>query len=278
MKQWCASMGDSDLRRQASNAGRRAWLLHVRDALGPQFTLHETKDAWVLSSLEPNVVAAAADFMLTTRGRITRLLGGLAGPQVEPSILIVFGDEESYYRYIAAHDSSEGESAMSSGMFIDAGCPHFVTVRADLTLIEPIIVHELTHGALSHLAIPTWLNEGIAVNAEHQLTGAPRYARISPAMHQAFWNEDEIQEFWSGGLFRRPDDGAALSYDLARIMVENMAQQWSAFEAFVLYASRDDAGAQAARDHLGIDQGAYVCALLGLEPSMAWSPRTFSVV
>jgi hypothetical protein len=102
-------------------------------------------------------------------------------------------------------------------MHIDWGCGHYATVKDDLRAIEPTIVHEMTHGCLAHLPIPAWLNEGIAVNTER------RFAAVQPglytpeqmhAKHQAFWGDAEIQEFWSGKSFLRPDEGNMLSYDL----------------------------------------------------------------
>ena len=63
-----------------------------------------------------------------------------------------------------------------------------------------------------------------------------------------------------------------LSYDLAQILVAQFAKEWSAFKAFVLTASMDDGGRAAALEHLGIDLGRAVCAILERRPSPDWSP------
>jgi hypothetical protein len=114
------------------------------------------------------------------------------------------------------------------------------------------------------------------VNTQHKLTGVP-HSLYTPqqmhARHLEFWNETEIQQFWTGDSFHRPDDGQMLSYDLARILVDNLARQWADFERFASQAARDDAGAQAASQHLGIDLGAWTCALLDREQSDGWTPR-----
>jgi hypothetical protein len=256
---------------------RRAWLLHLRDALGPDFLLHESEHSLILSSLEPQVARATANFVARTRQRVTKLLGSLAElPHDQQSVLIVFDDQDSYYRYVGALYPDEGEFAFSGGMFINAGCAHFVTQRADLAQIEPVIAHELTHSALSHLALPLWLDEGIAVNTQHKLTGIPHNLhtpRQMNAKHLQFWDEEQIQQFWTGDSFHRPDDGQMHSYDLARILVEHLARRWPEFERFASHAARQDAGAQSASDHLGVDLGAWVCALLDREPSEGWRPR-----
>jgi hypothetical protein len=60
-----------------------------------------------------------------------------------------------------------------------------------------------------------------------------------------------IQQFWSGRSFGIGGESNSLSYDLARIVVEQLARNWAAFLQFVLHAERDDAGLSAARERLG---------------------------
>lgn len=273
---WLEGIADDPPRQTARLQCQRAWLLHLRDRLGRRAWLHETDDVMLLSTLEHRTAQATVEFIARTRQRVTRVLGSLATPQPgSKSILVVFDDEESYYTYTAAYEHGEGELAFSGGMFIDAGCPHFVTRSQDLSHVEPVIAHELTHAALAPLRLPLWLDEGIAVNTEHRLTGARRGEHTPhelQAMHQRFWGEEEIQQFWTGDSFRRPDDGNKLSYDLARIIVEQLGKHWESFAAFVSQASRDDAGAKAAREALGIELGAMVCALLQRDKHPAWEP------
>jgi hypothetical protein len=133
----------------------------------------------------------------------------------------------------------------------------------------------MTHGCVGHLPLPLWLNEGLAVNTERRLagTGIPLYTpQEMQDRHLAFWGEQEIQQFWSGVSFGRTDEGNLLSYDLARIIVEQMAKEWAPFKQFVRAADRADAGARAAREHFGIELGDYACALLEKDPSAAWVP------
>ncbi len=131
---------------------------------------------------------------------------------------------------------------------------------------------------LGHLPIPVWLNEGLAVNTERRLTRST--AEHSPqqlrAKHLAFWSGREIQAFWSGQSFFQPGDASLLSYDLARIMVEQLsAMDWERFKCFVNNAKNTDAGAAAAQEHLGMDLGAVVCTLLEQEWSPECAPRAY---
>ena len=274
---WAALSTDEDQRRTAKNLGRRAWLLHLRDCFGPHFHLYESDQALVLSSLEPNVVVATAQYVATTRRRIGHVLHELARfPLNEKAILLVLDDDESYYQYVATYYPKDGEFALSGGMFINAGCPHFVAKRDDLTNVEPVIAHEMTHMAVSYLKLPTWLDEGIAVNVERQLTGTRPLIYTPHELHDKhlkFWDDATIQEFWSGQSFHRGGDGNLLSYELARILVDNMGHDWPSFAGFVAAANRGDAGAQAARIWLSVDLGASVRGLLELEPSGDWSPK-----
>lgn len=267
----------STLQGDAWTACERAWLLHLRDALGPGYTLSESDGAALLSSLEPNLSRATLEYMDRTLSRVSKVLERIAHiPEWGKDILIVFDDDERYYHYVSYYYPEEGgEFALSSGMHIGTGCSHFVTVKSDLRTVEPVIAHEMTHACLSHLPIPLWLNEGLAVNTEHRLTGKGSTHYTPHEMrnkHLAFWGDDEIQAFWSGQSFHLPDDGNLLSYDLARILVEQMAKDWGPFKQFVLNANWQDAGARSAADYLHLHLGEAVCALLEKPESCVWDP------
>ncbi|MEY4562866.1 MAG: hypothetical protein RLZZ618_2143 [Pseudomonadota bacterium] len=273
---WAHSQASASEAVQLIDQGRHAWLLHLRDAIGPQAHVHVTDDVYILSALEPNVVKATAAYVATAKRRISRVLSGLAQfPAGERSILLVLESQEAYYHYVSTYYPDEGEFAISGGMFIHAGCPHFVVVEADLQAIEPVLAHELTHSALNHLRLPKWIDEGLAVNTEHKLTGArPQlYTRQElHQMHQRFWTPTLIQEFWSGASFLRTDDGNLLSYELARIITEHMGRDWDRFVAFVRSAQYEDAGASSALTALSMNLGAYASSVLGIEAAHEWGP------
>jgi hypothetical protein len=276
LQSWALTAGNAQSQRQAIELGRKAWLLQLRDQMGPYAQVHESEHALILSSLEPNVVRATADYLESTRRRIARVLDQAVDISVQTkSILLVFDHLDDYYRYVSLYYPEEGEFAFSGGMFINSGCPHFVMVSADLSVMEPVIVHEMTHHAVSHLQLPKWLDEGVAVNTEYRLTGA-RHSIYSPRemqqKHASYWNAESIQEFWSGRSFDRTDDGNMLSYELARIIVEQMALQWKAFCVFLRTARREDAGASAALHSFSFDLGHLAAVLLEVPSPEGWSP------
>lgn len=276
--QWASAAPNPADAMAAGSLARRAWLLHMRDACGPSFRLYETDDAYILSPLENSTLSATAAYISTTRKRISAVLRGVASfAENEKSILLVLHDEDAYYDYVSAYYPDQGEFAFSSGMFIHAGCPHFVVTLADLAAIERVIAHEMTHSALSHLALPRWLDEGLAVNTEQRLTGVPALIYTPQELrnkHLQYWGTDEVQQFWSGESFFRTDDGNLLSYELARILVTHLSGDWERFKNFVANAGRNDAGMSAARDHLAVDLGALVCALLEQPYAPEWEPNS----
>jgi hypothetical protein len=274
---WVDGLNVQARRAEAWLACERGWLLHFRDALGKEFRLDESDTAAIVSSLAPNVASAALQFMGRTLRRIGAVLDGIV--QTDPwgkDILIVFDDQETYYRYVSHYYPDSGEFAFSGGMHIDSGCSHFVTVKNDLQHLEATIVHEMAHACLGHLPLPLWLNEGLAVNTERRLAAASRQTLGSAErMHERlrrFWSAVSIQDFWSGVSFQRPGHSNELSYELARILVEQLAKDWASFRDFVLRADRADAGAAAARACLGLELGDAVTALLERGTPKSWSP------
>jgi hypothetical protein len=276
VESWVANFPSNETQGVAWSMCERAWLLHLRAALGPSYRLAEAGDAMLISSLEPNMVRATLEFMNLTLRRIVRALNGVAAvPESANDILIVFDDHDGYYKYVSHYYPEQGEFAASGGMYLHSGCSHFVTVKSDMHVIEPVIVHEMTHSCVAHLPLPAWLNEGIAVNMERRLgySGASLYTpREMHQKHLAFWGQPEIQEFWSGKSFLRSDEGSMLSYDLARIIVEQLAKDWEAFQDFVLAADRADAGSAAAHKHLDLGLEECVCAILDIKESPGWAP------
>jgi hypothetical protein len=273
---WVDSLEGKEDKAQAWAQAELVWLEHLRAALGEPYWLCVNDSAVVLSTLTPGTAKATLNYMERTNQRILQVLSGIAElPPLGRDILIVFDDDDAYYRYASHYYPDEGEFAFSSGMHVSAGCSHFITQKQDLHVIEPVIAHECTHGCLSHLPLPLWLNEGLAVNMEARLTGS-KPSDWTPAQlrarHLDFWGIKEIQEFWSGKSFYRTDDGNRLSYDLARILVEHFSTDWQQFKTFVLNANNADSGASAASEHLGVELGIIACTLMEEPELPGWQP------
>jgi hypothetical protein len=274
---WVDSLPEAE-RAQAWGAVEAVWNEHLARGLGPSCRVDRGEGVIVVSSLEPHEAAATVDFMQKTLRRILRTLEGVARPfEYGSEVLVLLDDEDTYYRYVSRFYPDEGEFAFSGGMKVnDDGAIYYIGVRGRVRDIEPLIAHEMAHGCVSHLPLPLWLNEGIAVNSEYALVRAVP-AKYPPdemrRRHLEFWTTDTIQEFWSGDSFHRTDDGTTLSYDLARILVEHLAADWPRFVQFANAAHWEDGGAAAARAHLGTSPGALAAAFLEARSTEPYEPR-----
>lgn len=275
LNDWIETIDTTDRGRVWADA-ELAWLSCLRSALGDTYKISRFRQAVVLSSLSSRQEQLVMAFMDSSIKRIVKTLGRIASvPEWGYDILIVLDDEDTYYRYISRYYPEEGEFSISSGVHIGYGCSHFVTTKQEMRLIEPVIVHEMTHSCVAHLPIPAWLNEGLAVNTEHSVCGSSDTDADTPArhnQHRNFWNPNTVQQLWSGASFKRTDEGSLLSYDLARILVSQMGKSWEQFEAFVLDADLNDSGQRSANEKYGMSLGAMVCALLDQQYSPAWEP------
>ena len=263
--------------QDAALAADRAWLDWLRGWIGLDYRCFESDVALLLTTQPERLAQVKLAYLGTTLRRIERTLEELADHGAAgKELLIAFADEDDYYRYVSGFYPEEGSFAMSAGMHLGWGRPHFVTHGMELEHIEPTIVHEMTHSCVQHLPLPLWLNEGIAQSVEYRF--APRHRNPREQLElmrkqSSFWTLDTIQQFWSGEAFQLPDAHQEMAYALALSITDAFAQDWPGFKAFVSQARRDDAGAGAARKVLGLDLGHYVRLFLEQPDDGDWSPQ-----
>src|SRR5262249_41508680 len=148
---------------------------------------------------------------------------------------------------------------------------------AELALLENTLAHELTHASLSHLSLPQWVEEGLAQMFEHDMTGRSLLL-VNEEMareHKRYWKKHNLDLFWRGEGFSRPDKGQRLSYQLAemllRLLCEDHRPRWFGldkgpqrrFFAFLCEADASDCGEAAAREHLRFGLGELAARFLG---------------
>jgi hypothetical protein len=202
-------------------------------------------------------------------GALKEILTSLDGIASNPShgkhVVIIFDTPDKYYSYISYFYPEEGEFAFSGGVYVDTGYVHFALPYRKISEAERTVAHELTHACLGHLPIPSWLNEGIAVTMDRHIVPNHPLVDDSEMMerHGKFWGEAEIQQFWSGDSFTRPDEGCELSYHLARLTVGALSHDYTRFKEYVLLAHQKDGGQAAAQEVLGGSLGDLMEQFLG---------------
>jgi hypothetical protein len=181
-------------------------------------------------------------------------------------------DDDDYYSYISQF-YPEGVHTLSAGVHIYAGFPQIVVHFQSWHGALQTLGHEMSHACVAHLPLPRWLDEGIAQSLEKLIGDVPppdswsdaaalnslQNSWQSPLLtgelaerHHAFWNEENIQAFWAGTSFGEPGDASELSYSLAEILFNLIAQDFGSWRDLLSRAHFDDAGHTAAHDCFGL--------------------------
>lgn len=250
----------------------RTWLEITAEHLGSPYRVAETANFLVLTPLDTRASALLERFVERAWKQIRAGLdGAVEDSGYGKGVVMLFESQEAYYEY-SAHFYPDGEHPLSSGVFLNAEYGHVAIPFFDLAETEAVIAHELTHCHLRNLPLPLWLNEGLAVTFENEICGN-RPLRMDPdrmAEHRDFWNEETIQEFWSGRSFARTDEGNGLSYDLARYCVRALGHDLTGLIELTRRASFQDGGESAAQEVFGGSLGGLIEQFFG---AGAWSPR-----
>ncbi len=234
------------------------WLSKLADSLEGQYDISETSHFFILSDESDRYLTLFSDFLEKKRKRILATLPGIVSDKgFGKHVVLIFKDVDQYYDYIDYYYPENSTCAPNAGIFIDDGFGHFAFPTQDLSIAEPIAVHELTHACLAHLEIPLWLNEGIAVTMEEMLS-QPHFNYMASNMldrHKSFWCRKSIQRFWRGDSFHELGEGQALSYALAYFLVRVISGDYDKFQQFVSGAIFSDAGESSALENFGISLG-----------------------
>jgi hypothetical protein len=92
--------------------------------------------------------------------------------------------------------------------------------------------------------------------------------------HRAHWNEETIQQFWTGESWEIPGDSFELSYNLAQVLWRKIEVDLAATRAeilqFILGADVEDAGEAACHATFDLSLGDLVMDFLG---EGTWTPE-----
>jgi hypothetical protein len=184
------------------------------------------------------------------RAGISERLGKLA--------VLVFGSAEDYCDYIAQFSPEDSVTPMSGGMCIFEGYGHMALYEHEWGGLDSDFVHEVTHAYVSHLPLPTWINEAIAMRMETLVTGLPRFQldRDLFARHQEYWNQETLTQFITGESWQIPGESFDLSYQLAEILwskIElNLEATHDEIQNLLCQVSYEDGGEAALQEISGV--------------------------
>lgn len=172
-----------------------AWVTKLCEDLGGDYFILQSNQTILLCDQPRDRAHWLLDYTGQVATTIKNHLGQTAwAGAFGQKVVLLFSDEDDYYQYLSYH-SQDGEQASSGGVCIHSGYTHIaIPWHGQLDTAANTIVHELTHDCLSHLPLPLWLNEGIAVTVqkaiappEHGLTQSD-HSKLSTTMMN--WRSD----------------------------------------------------------------------------------------
>ena len=252
----------------------KTWLEKTISRLNNDYSIYESENFFLVTSESSKYVSLFQAFLERTRTRILNTLNKIASDEgYGKHVVLIFNDIDTYYSYTSYFYENDGAYGLSAGVYVNRGYGHFVFPHQEISYAESIAAHEMTHALLTHLEIPAWLNEGMAVSIENMITGsAPlKMDNETFSRHHTFWGENEIQDFWSGKAFSRTGEGQELSYQLAQFAVNSLAHDPEAFIEFSNKAHYSDGGESAAQEVFEGSLGELIAQYFG---EGNWAPNS----
>ena len=261
----------------AWQAASRSWVERIRDKLGGGYQIYETPNFMILSEAPLRVIKDACTSYEDSLKQIMAELEGVASDDgYGKHVVLMFARIHDYYGYIK-YFYPEGNHPMSGGVCLSGeGYVHFAVATTDYSRYRTVLVHELTHGCLAHLPIPTWLNEALAMRMEEVVCGTATFHLDQEIYrkHSSHWNEETIQQFWTGESWEIPGDSFELSYNLSQVLWRKIEGDLSAPRSeilrFISEAHYEDAGESAFGDVFELSLGELVMDFLG---EGEWAPE-----
>lgn len=260
----------------AWNEAARQWVMQLRSDLGGDYRVEESGRFILLTALSREISGQILAFAERIRDEIRERLQDAAwNPKHGKHVILLFSDQDDYYQYVS-YFHRDGTHPTSGGCLISEGYVH-IAAPYEPRSFRQLLAHELTHNYVVHLSLPLWLNEGLAEFFSAAVKESHRTVLDHELRerHFAFWNTENIQEFWAGVSFHKPGDSNQLSYSLAEIMLNLLLEQRGDWSAFLRQAHRNDAGQTAAIECLDIDLGNLMGIFLG---EGNWRPQRKAMV
>ena len=277
IEEWIALHVPESSHRDAWENVGRFWLADLGDAFGGGYRLLESAHFQVLA---PSGDGDGTRLLADAERSRGALLAGFHGVShfdlPGKQIVLLFATPDDYYRYILEF-YPEGKFGGSAGIHIREGYPHVALSGGLGWALDICLAHELTHVSLLHLAMPQWLEEGLAQMVEYDIASrAPLLVTSELAERQKrYWRARGLSEFWEGDGFSKRGQVQELSCQLAEILVrllfDEFRPRWFGWVQeprdrllrFLKTAEQSDAGEAACREQLGLGLADLACRFLG---------------
>ena len=229
----------------------RFWLSRLQEHLGEErFHLLESYDCLFLHCLPPRRAELLLKNTESILKRMRSLLGGnaLESGLHGPHILVCFEECEEFLEYLSEFEP-DGESATPGAVFIPGGPGHMALYGHNLGMLEPSLVHELTHALLWHRGLPLWFEEGVAQVLPQLVVrsqGLEINAKLQLKQREIWTRYGGLRSFWDGTAFRHTEQSES-AYQLAEVLVCSMLDQRLNLPGFLAVATWTDCGQAAAR-------------------------------
>jgi len=243
------------------------WLSVLSDELGDNYKITDSENFILLSSEPDNIKRSILEFAEKSLGNTLTTLNSVAKiPKNNKFIIIVFDQQDIYLDYAVSYYDCDRSLISAAGHYLHVKPIQFIFPQQDFDRTEVAFALDLTRLCIHHLKLPDWLDEGLAFFVGcyiQQITSLVPNGRMQQ-IHSEFWNEDNIQEYWSGNLFYNNEQSAEYSRELSQIIVGMIFRnyEYDTVRKFILDVKYEDAGEQSSIEHLGVSLGDFVESFL----------------
>jgi len=260
------------------------WLNRIKEKMAG-YEITESENFFLLLNSAAKPVPELLSFLEKTRVTIHQSLRDMV-QTTEPGkhVILLFDAEEDYYRYLAPF-YPEGDFPLSVGVILDQGGYSHVLLHYIDGAVWGSLAYLYAKNCLHSLLLPDWLGIGLGKffeglllpHVKTRFLGRIERFKISVEeceQHDAYWNEDTIQDFWAGRCWEGLDESGKLSYQLAEIIMNKITgtirPSPDSLRAFIKEAGQEDSGEAAAQTYLKISLGDLVADFLG---EGDWAPH-----
>jgi len=255
------------------------WVGKLREVLGAPHEFYEASRILFLSALPGKKAERFLVFAEKALDRIGETLKPLTEVnRPERIVLVDIATTELFHRYLTRY-FPKPEELPQVAHYLPQGLGHLAVGPGDAGDRESALTHRMALLSLSHLPLPAWAAEGLALRAQAALAssgGVGRFLGLGGTGAAAggageavadlaeFWKETGLEIFWKGLAFRPDNPDLAAARALADFLVTTLLKHDRDQAAeFFSQAHASDAGEAAAQAVLGVSMAELVEPVLG---------------